>query len=152
MILIKKTSSNLLPLTLRERGSSANQVLTNYINTGYINIGYFLTAQVSDEDFVFELKSNTTKEVKALLLKGLDDATAQIERYNLWVMNEVPLAEEDLANYKINLAVGTYDYRVINSVDEVVESGSLKVFSDTIEDQFEVVTQSNNDDTPFVFK
>ena len=150
MIQIKKASSNLLPLTLRERGSTSNTVLNNYINTGYINIGYFLTSQVTDEDFVFEIKSNVTKEIKSLLLKGVDDATSQIERYNLWVMNEVALVNEDLANYKINLAVGTYDYRVINKFDEVVESGALRVFSDTQDDPFEVITQNN--DELFVFK
>ena len=152
MILIKKSSSNLLPLTLRERGSAANQVLNNYISTGYLDINYFLSTPVTDEDFVFEIKSNVTKEVKAFLLKGVDDATSQIERYNLWVMNEVALVNEDLANYKINLAIGTYDYRVINKFDEVVESGALRVFSDTPEDEFDVITQSNYDEDTFVFK
>jgi len=152
MIQIKKSSSNLLPLTLKERGSATNQVLSNYIATGYISIGYFLGANITSEDFVFEVKSNETREIKALLLKGIDNATNHQARYDLWVLNEVPLEEEDLSNYKINLNTGRYDYRVINGADEVVESGAINVFDTSNADEFQIFATSNNDTALFVFK
>lgn len=153
MIQIKKASTNLIPFTLRERGSSSNTVLTNYIATGYLDINYFLNTPISSEDFVLEIKSKGTSEIKSVLLKGVDNATSMQERYDLWVLNEVALVNEDLSNYKINLTTGQYDYRVISvDTDEVVESGMMKVFSETDEDQYEVFTTSNDDETEFVFK
>lgn len=152
MIRIKKSSTNLIPFTLRERGSAANQVLSNYIATGYINIGYFLGATVTSDDFVLEIKSKGTGDIKSLLLKGVDNATSMQDRYDLWVLNEVDLVDEDLTSYKINLNAGQYDYRIINDADEVVESGMMKVFSESSEDQYEVFTTSANDEATFVFK
>jgi hypothetical protein len=120
MILLKQSSINLVPLTLKERGSTTNLVLSNYIANNYINIGYFLGAQINSDNYVLEVTSNELKGTKALLLKGVDNATQSQDRYDLWTLELVDAQDEDLNNYKITLNTGRYDYRVINDLDEVV--------------------------------
>lgn len=151
MILLKQSSINLVPLTLKERGSSTNLVLSNYIANNYINIGYFLGAQITSDNYVLEITSNESKQTKALLLKGVDNATQLQDRYDLWTLELVDAQDEDLNNYKITLNPGRYDYRVINDLDEVVESGALKVV-DEKSPIISVTTSGVGSDVPFVFK
>jgi hypothetical protein len=150
MILLKQSSINLVPLTLKERGSTTNLVLSNYIANNYINIGYFLGAQINSDNYVLEVTSNELKGTKALLLKGVDNATQLHDRYDLWTLELVDAQDEDLNNYKITLNTGRYDYRVINDLDEVVESGALKVVDE--KSPIISVTTSGFDGAPFVFK
>jgi hypothetical protein len=151
MIILKQNTNNLVPLTLKERNSSTNKVLANYIASNYINIGYFLSAQITEGNYVMEITSNQLKGTKTILLQANDNATLLEDRYDLWVFNLVDQDEEDLPNYKISLGTGRYDYRVLNDLDEIVESGILKVIDDTAE-QFDIVIDSQFDDTTFVFK
>jgi hypothetical protein len=151
MILLKQSSINLVPLTLKERGSTTNLVLSNYIANNYINIGYFLGAQITADNYVLEVTSNELKQTKALLLKGVDNATQSQDRYDLWTLHLVDADDEDLNNYKITLNTGRYDYRVINDLDEVVESGQLKVV-DEKSPIISVTTSGVGNDVPFVFK
>ena len=150
MILLKQSSINLVPLTLKERGATTNLVLSNYIANNYINIGYFLGAQITSDNYVLEVSSNELKGKKALLLKGTDNATQSQDRYDLWTLELVDAGDEDLDNYKITLNTGRYDYRVINDLDEVVESGALKVVDE--KSPIISVTTSGFDGAPFVFK
>jgi len=151
MILLKQSSINLVPLTLKERGSTTNLVLSNYIANNYISIGYFLGAQINAENYVLEVSSNESKQTKALLLKGTDNATQSQDRYDLWTLQLVDADDEDLDNYKITLNTGRYDYRVINDLDEVVESGQLRVV-DEKSPIISVTTSGVGNDVPFVFK
>jgi hypothetical protein len=151
MIILKQNTNNLVPLTLKERNSSTNVVLANYIANNYINIGYFLSSQITAGNYVMELTSNQMGVTKTILLKAVDNATQSEDRYDLWVINLVSPDDEDLDDYKVSLNTGRYDYRVLNDLDEVVESGIIKVVNDT-EEQFDIVVDSQFDDTPFVFK
>ncbi len=151
MIILKQNTNNLVPLTLKERNSSTNVVLANYIANNYINIGYFLSSQITAGNYVMELTSNQMGVTKTILLKAVDNATQSEDRYDLWVINLVSPDDEDLDNYSVSLNTGRYDYRVLNDLDEVVESGIIKVVNDT-EEQFDIVVDSQFDDTPFVFK
>jgi hypothetical protein len=126
-------------------------VLANYIANNYINIGYFLSSQITAGNYVMELTSNQMGVTKTILLKAVDNATQSEDRYDLWVINLVSPDDEDLDDYKVSLNTGRYDYRVLNDLDEVVESGIIKVVNDT-EEQFDIVVDSQFDDTPFVFK
>ena len=150
MILLKQSSVNLVPLTLKERGATTNLVLSNYIANNYISIGYFLGAQITADNYILEITSNESKQTKALLLKGVDNATQEQDRYDLWTLHLVDSQDEDLNNYKITLNTGRYDYRVINDLDEVIESGAIKVVDE--KSTVTSVTTSGFDGVPFVFK
>jgi hypothetical protein len=109
-----------------------------------------LGAQITSDNYVLEVSSNELKGTKALLLKGTDNATQSQDRYDLWTLELVDAGDEDLDNYKITLNTGRYDYRVINDLDEVVESGALKVVDE--KSPIISVTTSGFDGAPFVFK
>lgn len=151
MIQIKKSASNLMAFTLREKGSSSNSVIANYIANGYINVGYFQSTIIDSDDYVLEIYNNSTQVIKQLILKAEDNATSNTSRYDLWVLNEVTEDLEDLEEYKVNLSTGRYDYRVINSLSEVAESGAINVFDDSNADDFQIFA-TDDDDTYTTFK
>ena len=84
--------------------------------------------------YIIVIHSNQTKENKVMYL-GIDQSP-NVDRWNQFDIEEVPLVDEDLADTKINLVTGTYDYYVWQSTSDdltlidavsVVESGKLIV-------------------------
>jgi CBS domain-containing protein len=85
--------------------------------------------------YIMSLYSKDNRDTKVLRFSG--DSSTNIERWNIFEVTEVPVADEDLENAKINLlAGGTYDYTIYQTSNfsgtsvqgaGIVERGLLKV-------------------------
>jgi hypothetical protein len=85
--------------------------------------------------YLMSLYSNDNRDTKILRFSG--DSSTNTERWNIFSVEEVVVADEDLENAKVNLLAGsTYDYTIYQTSSMsgtsiqgagIVERGLLKV-------------------------
>lgn len=114
--------------------------MTIYIKKDSINTCMFTLNESTTIDgasyiIQFESKALNTSKIMWLQL----DVSPNPERYNEYIIQEVPLDEEDLEEQKINLLEGGYTYFVwettsenlnLNDAQGIIESGMVHVIGD----------------------
>lgn len=110
--------------------------MTNYITKNdWSEIKFTLNESItiSNPVFMLQIESKVDYTTKDLLLD--DDYSWNTDRFNEYMIEEVPLVDEDLLNLKVNLELGQYNFYVwqcatasINTTtDNIIESGQIRV-------------------------
>jgi hypothetical protein len=109
------------------------KITKNSVNTIYCTVTEKTT--LDPAYYLLSLYSNDNRDTKVLRLSG--DSSTNTERWNIFTVEEVVVADEDLELAKVNLiAGGTYDYTIYQTSSTsgtsisgagIVERGLLKV-------------------------
>lgn len=115
--------------------------MTIYIkkdSTNNCTFTLFESTTIDDARYIIQFESKALNTSKIMWLKF--DVSPTPERYNQYIIQEVPLAEENLDEQKINLNEGGYTYFVWQTISEnldlsdaqkIIESGMVHVVGET---------------------
>lgn len=110
--------------------------MTNYITRGeYNELNFTLNESITllSPNIILDIEDKVDYNHKYILLD--DDYSYNTARFNQYIIEEVDQADEDLAQSKIYLEVGQYNFYVwqctgttISTItDSIIESGQFKV-------------------------
>lgn len=134
-IYINKNESNICLFSLNE---STSFVYDRYVEINYVLPNYFIDDLVIPR-YILQLESKATDKSKLLWLNV--DISVNTNRINKFMIEEVPLIDEDLDNQKVHLDIDTYNYYVwetygdvldITLSNKVIESGILHCIGNNI--------------------
>ena len=134
-IYINKNESTICLFSLNE---STSFVYDRYVEINYVLPNYFIDDLVIPR-YILQLESKATDKSKLLWLNV--DISVNTNRINKFMIEEVPLIDEDLDNQKVHLDIDTYNYYVwetygdvldITLSNKVIESGILHCIGNNI--------------------
>lgn len=108
------------------------QITKNQINQCAFTLNE--STSIVGAKYILQIESKATNTSKLTWLEG--DESLRPERLNLYSIEEVPLDQEDLAEMKVNLVKGDYNFYVweteasalnLDLASSIIESGQLEV-------------------------
>ena len=132
--------------------------MTIFIDKDTSNTCFFTlneSTTITGVRYILEIESKATNQSKIMWLN--DDVSTNVERYNKYIIQEVPEIDEDLEDQKINLIIGGHNFYVwqtesdildISFAQNIIESGWIHV--NGVEPVINVAPVTPN--TKFVYK